>query len=189
MPSNVCTRRDFSLRLAYFFPALGIASGAFGSRRSPMTSRVAAADEISHSCEAIHQEVVFKAPRKRVYEALTDAKQFDKIIQLSAAVRSGMALGTKTAEISPEPGGVFSIYGGYIVGRQIELVPDERIVQAWRVVRWNPGVFSVAKFELSEQGSATKLVFDHTGFPNGEGEHLAQGWHGNYWEPLEKFLS
>jgi uncharacterized protein YndB with AHSA1/START domain len=189
MPTKTCTRRDFSVRLASFLPALGVAPIVFNSSPSLLTSRVAADDEISHSCEAIHQEVVFKASRKRVYDALTDAKQFDKVIQLSAAVRSGMALGTKTAEISPEPGGTFSIYGAYIVGRQIELVPGERIVQAWRTARWSPSVYSVAKFELTEQGSSTKLVFDHTGFPNGEAEHLAQGWHGNYWEPLEKFLS
>ena|SRR5271157_5263516 len=190
MPSSICTRRDFSLRLASFLPALGLAPIAFNSPRSFLTSPVAAADEISHACEAIHQEVVFKASRKRVYDALTDAKQFNKVIQLSAAVSSGMVPATaKPAEISPEPGGAFSIYGGYITGRQIELVPGERIVQAWRTARWDPGVYSIAKFELTEQASSTKLVFDHTGFPNGDGEHLAEGWHGNYWEPLAKFLA
>lgn len=30
--------------------------------------------------ESIHQEAIFKANRKRVYEALTDSKQFDKVI-------------------------------------------------------------------------------------------------------------
>lgn len=149
----------------------------------------AAADEISHTCEAIHQEVIFKAARKRVYDALTDSKQFDKVIQLSAAMQSGMIKAPTPAEISRESGGAFSIFGGYIVGRQIELIASERIVQAWRTGRWNPGVFSIAKFELTDQGSATKLVFDHTGFPNGEADHLAQGWHGNYWEPIAKFLS
>lgn len=189
MPSSICTRRDFSVRLAAFFPAMGWSGAAYGFAGRAGTAPLPAADEISHSCESIHQEVVFKASRKRVYDALTDAKQFDKVIQLSAAVSSGMALGTKTAEISPEAGGTFSIFGGYITGRQIELVTGERIVQAWRTARWNPGLYSVAKFELVEQGSATKLIFDHTGFPNGEAEHLAQGWHGNYWEPLEKFLA
>jgi len=35
----------------------------------------------------------------------------------------------------------------------------------------------------------TKIIFDHTGFPQGKGEHLADGWKANYWEPLEKYLS
>ena len=48
-----------------------------------------AGEEISHTAESIHQEVVFKASRNRVYEALTDAKQFDHVVQLS--VNSGAA--------------------------------------------------------------------------------------------------
>jgi uncharacterized protein YndB with AHSA1/START domain len=190
MPSRICTRRDFSVRLAAFFPAIGFSGAAFGIVGRPRMSPLSATDEISHACESIHQEVVFKAARKRVYDALTDSKQFNKVIQLSAAVSSGMVPATaKPAEISPEPGGTFSIFGGYISGRQIELVPGERIAQAWRTARWNPGFYSVAKFELTEEGGGTKLVFDHTGFPSGDGEHLAQGWHGNYWEPLAKFLA
>jgi activator of HSP90 ATPase len=100
-----------------------------------------------------------------------------------------MALGTKSTEISREVGGAFSIFRGHILGRHIELVPNQRIVQAWRVADWNPGVYSIAKFELVEQGSGTKIVFDHTGFPVRQAEHLAEGWKGNYWEPLEKFLT
>jgi activator of HSP90 ATPase len=146
-------------------------------------------DEISHSAEAIHQEVAFKANRHRVYAALTDTKQFDAVIKLSAAVKSGMALGDKPTAISPGAGGPFVVFGGHILGRQIELVRNERIVQAWRVVDWDPGVYSIAKFALSDDGSGTKLVFDHTGFPTGQAQHLADGWKMNYWEPLAKFLS
>ncbi len=146
-------------------------------------------EEISAAAESIHQEVVFKASRKRVYEALIDAKQFDKVTQLSGAMQSGMSLGTKPTEISREVGGAFSLFGGHIVGRHVELVPNERIVQAWRVVNWDPGVYSIAKFQLVEQGSGTKIVFDHAGFPKGKGEHLAAGWKANYWAPLEKFLA
>jgi activator of HSP90 ATPase len=86
-------------------------------------------------------------------------------------------------------GGAFSLFGGYIKGRHIELVPAVRIVQGWRAGSWNPGVYSIAKFELVEQGSGTKIVFDHTGFPKGTAEGLASGWKANYWQPLEKFLA
>ena len=43
---------------------------------------------LSHGAESIHQEVVFHAKRKRVYEALTDAQQFDKVMRLGEAMRS-----------------------------------------------------------------------------------------------------
>jgi activator of HSP90 ATPase len=150
----------------------------------------AAEDGILRAEEAIHQEPVFKASRKRVYEALTDASQFAKVVQLSAAMQSGgMKLGTNVAEIGREAGGAFTLFGGYITGRQIELVPNERIVQVWRSGSWDPGSFSIARFVLVESGGETKIKFDHTGFPKGQAEHLAEGWRVNYWEPLSKFLA
>jgi activator of HSP90 ATPase len=160
---------------------LGIGTAALS------TPAFAAENAISHSAEAIHQEPVFRASRKRIYDALTDPRQFAKIVELSGAMQ-GTPPGTKAAEISGEVGGRFTIFGGHIVGRQVELVPSQRIVQAWRVVDWKPGDYSIAKFELTEQGAETKIVFDHTGFPRGTAEHLASGWEEHYWEPLRKFL-
>lgn len=163
---------------------------AFGGlAMCPFKAWASAEEEISHTAESIHQEPVFKASRKRLYEVLTDAKQFSKVTQLSAAMQSGASLGNRATEISHEVGGAFTLFGGHIVGRHIELMPNERIVQAWRVADWNPGVYSIVKFELTEQGSGTKLVFDHAGFPQGKGQHLADGWRANYWEPLEKYLA
>jgi hypothetical protein len=46
-----------------------------------------------------------------------------------------------------------------------------------------------ARFDLVAQGAGTKILFDHTGFPKGQGEHLAEGWQANYWSPLQKYLA
>ena len=182
MISQLFTRRDFSVRLVGIFSGLSLAENAFGlACGGPAES--AADQEVSRTAESIHQEVVFQASRKRVYEALTDAKQFTKVTSFSPVMKAA------PAEISGVIGGAFSCFSGHIVGRQLELVPNERIVQAWRVVTWDPGVYSIAKFELKEQSSETRLVFDHTGFPNGKAEHLAAGWKENYWEPLRKYLA
>src|SRR5947209_2445785 len=167
---------------------VGVAMACGGLVLGSTKAWAGAGEEISRTEESIRQEAVFKASRKRVYEALTDTKQFDQVIQLSGVMKS-MAPGGKPTEISREVGGAFTLFGGYITGRHIELVPNERIVQAWRTGSWDPGVYSIAKFELEEQGSGTKIVFDHGGFPKGDGEHLAAGWKMNYWEPLEKFLT
>jgi activator of HSP90 ATPase len=167
---------------------VGVAMAIGGLALASTKAWAGAEEEISRTAESIHQEAVFKASRKRVYEALTDAKQFDKVIQLSGVLQS-MHLGDKPAEISREVGGAFTLFGGYIMGRHVELVPNERIVQAWRTGGWAPGVYSIAKFELVEQGAGSKMVFDHTGFPKGEAEVLASGWKAHYWEPLEKLLA
>ena len=183
-PMNPPTRRQLISGAAVAFGALTL-----GAANSWARAEVRNEDEISHAADSIHMENVFAASRKRVYEALTDAKQFNEVVKLSAATKSGMVKDASPAEISREPGGAFKLFGGIIFGRQLELVPSERIVQAWRVSHWDAGAFSIAKFTLAEEGSGTKIIFDHAGFPKGEAESLATGWKGNYWEPLAKFLA
>ena len=160
-----------------------------GCAARPLRVWAGADDGISRTAESIHQEPVFPASPKRIYEALTDARQFGRVVQLSAAMQAGMELGKKPTEISRQVGGAFSLFGGHIIGCHIELVPYQRIVQAWRVVDWNRGVYSIVKFELTEQGTNTRIIFDHTGFPEGKAQHLAEGWTANYWEPLRKYLA
>jgi activator of HSP90 ATPase len=179
MPNPASTRRQW---------IMGTVAAAGGLVAGASAVRAATDDGLSQTAEAIHQETVFKASPQRIYNALTEAQQFQKVELLSGAMKS-LELTNKPAEISREPGGAFTIFGAYIVGRQIELVPNQRIVQAWREISWDPGTYSIAKFELKEQGSGTKLIFDHTGFPVGAGKHLAAGWKSHYWESLERFLS
>jgi activator of HSP90 ATPase len=177
---KLATRRQLISGGAVALGVLGFGAGA---------ALAADEEEILRAEEAIHQEPAFKASRKRVYEALTEANQFAKVVELSAAMKSGgMKTGAAPVAISREAGGAFSAFGGYISGRQIELVANERIVQVWRAGSWDPGSFSIARFVLLESGGETKIKFDHKGFPKGQAEHLAEGWRINYWEPLAKFL-
>ena len=125
---------------------------------------------------SIHQEINFNVSPQRLYETFTNSVQFSE------------ATGGAPTEISSEDGGSFSCFGGMIVGRNIELIPNERIVQAWRAGNWDAGVYSIVKFEFKEQDNGTQLVFNHIGFPEGQGEHLGAGWHENYWKPLEKYF-
>ena len=80
------------------------------------------------------------------------------------------------------------MFGGKIVGRNVELVPDQRIVQAWRPAQWDPGEYTLVKFELRPQGLLTRLLLDHTGFHQGDFGHFDSGWRQHYWEPLAKYL-
>jgi len=127
--------------------------------------------------KAIHQEILINANHQRIYQALTNARQFS---ELTAA----------PAKIDPASGGQFSCFGGMITGQTIEAVPGNRLVQAWRVGNWESGIYSIVKFEFEEiSDTVTKLIFDHTGFPEENREHLEQGWHERYWEPLKKYLN
>jgi hypothetical protein len=179
-------RHRFARRQIITAGALTIA----GMTTRPSLAFAESNPEISSTEEAIHQERVFRAGRQLVYEALTVERQFDKIVQLSGVMKAdAMAKMQTPTKLSPYAGGAFALFGGYIVGRQIELVPNELVVQAWRVLNWARGTYSIARFELSDQGGSTKLVFDHTAFPKGQAEHLASGWQEHYWDPLTKLLA
>lgn len=127
--------------------------------------------------DTIHQEISISATPQQIYVALTDAIQFSEFTNAPA-------------EINPEIGGQFSCFGGMITGQTIEAVPDELLIQAWRAGNWEAGIYSIVKFEFKKvSDSETRLIFDHTGFPKEHLEHLAQGWHDKYWEPLKRYLN
>jgi activator of HSP90 ATPase len=130
----------------------------------------------NQSRTSIHYEIDFHPSSQRLYEAILDQKQF--------AAFSGLP-----ATIDPTPGGAFSQFGGLIIGRTVELVPNQRIVQAWRPTHWDAGIYSIAHFEFNPRAAETTLIFDHTGFPAGEYDHLDWGWYHHYWDPLKKFLA
>jgi activator of HSP90 ATPase len=125
---------------------------------------------------SLHQEIELNAPPERIFHILLDSKEF-------AAV-TGMA-----ATIDPSAGGAFNTFGGLIEGRNIEIVPSSRIVQAWRPANWTPGVYSLVHFELKASSTGTTLVLDHTGFPEGDFDHLDPGWYMRYWDPMKKYLA
>lgn len=143
---------------------------------------------VSHDADAIHQQVVMPVSADAIYNVLTNADQFQKLSLLCTDVPAAV-LTAHPAQLSNEPGSAFSIFGGIIEGRQIELVPAKRVVQAWRVTNWDPGVYSIARFELQAHDNSTTIIFDHTGFPKGAAEHLASGWRTHYWAGLMRLFT
>jgi activator of HSP90 ATPase len=126
---------------------------------------------------AVHQEIDFAAAPARIYEILLDAKQFS-------------AFSKETAEIQPQLGGSFKLFGGRIEGRNLELVPNQRVVQAWRSAAWPAGDYTIVRFVLEARGAGTRIIFDQGGIlkDSGEWKQLDKGWPSNYWEPLRKYL-
>jgi activator of HSP90 ATPase len=123
----------------------------------------------------IVQTIFFKASPHEIFEALMDSAQHTAF--------SGAA-----AQISREVGGEFSAYDGYITGKNLELVPDRKIVQLWRAVDWPAGHFSTVSFILAPEPEGTRLEFLQVDLPAGTEAEFAQGWIDNYWEPLKAWL-
>lgn len=172
IPTAVSTRRHLILGGAATASILALnVTRALAQEQMPETQSTGA----DKARTSIHQEVEFRATPHRIYDILLDSKQFT-------------TFSSEAAEISRDAGGLFSLFGGKIVGRNVELVPDVRIVQAWRPASWEPGEYTLVKFVLKGEGAQTKVVLDHTGFHEGDFGHFDSGWRQHYWEPLAKYL-
>ena len=125
----------------------------------------------------IHQEITLDAAPAAIYAILTGAEDFARMT------------GGRAAAIAPGAGGEISLFGGDIRGRNVELVPARRVVQAWRSQAWPEGVYSIVRFELTPEGKRTRLVFDQTGYPDEAHQMLDGGWAKMYWEPMAALLA
>jgi activator of HSP90 ATPase len=139
--------------------------------------------QVTDSAITIHQEIGFKASPNQLYETLISSKAFSDCTK-----KSFPSFSATSAKIDSVVGGTFSVFDGHIIGRILELVPNERIVEAWRVVDWPAGIYSIARVEIRPNGSGATVLFDHIGFPKGLKAHLASGWREHYWDALAKYL-
>jgi activator of HSP90 ATPase len=123
----------------------------------------------------IRQSVTFKVTPHQVYEALMDSRQH-------------AAFTGDEAQISQEVGGEIMAFGGYVTGKNLELIPDEKIVQTWHASDWPAGHDSQVTFLLSPVPGGTRLRFTHHGVPDQQLESVKQGWIDYYWTPLKAML-
>jgi activator of HSP90 ATPase len=166
-----------------------VLGGALG-----LLAQLAMADEpqptgLTADAPAIHQETTISSTCARVYGALTSAHDFEAITRLSDAADLLTAANAKATVISKRVGGTFTLFGGYITGRNLEMTPGKLLVQAWRAGGWDAGQYSVARFELHSEPGGCQIIFDQRGFPASQGKSLAYGWRVHYWQPLSKFLN
>ncbi|MGA8161885.1 MAG: SRPBCC domain-containing protein, partial [Acidobacteriaceae bacterium] len=150
--------------------AAGIAAalGGFMAQAQRPTMEEQPASAANGMRTSLHQEIELPATPQRIFHTLLDSQQF--------AAFTGMP-----AQIDPKPGGAFRTFGGLIEGRNVEIVDAERIVQAWRPTSWDGGVYSIVHFELKPLAAETTLILEHTGFPEGDYDHLYSGWYARYW--------
>jgi len=130
---------------------------------------------------SIHQQATIEATPCQVYALLADAAALSAL--------SGMS-----GESGHVEGAPFTAFDSHVTGRQVELVPGSRIVQAWRFPNWTPGTYTVVRFELEPaDNSKTRVRVDQHGYPDGADdmgchatwhEHLAEGWTLYYLKPL-----
>ncbi len=125
----------------------------------------------------IRQTVVLPGTPTEVYRALMTSKG-----------HSGFS--GAPARITGRVGTTFEVWGGYIHGKNLELIPGRRIVQSWRPSEetWPQDYYSTVTFDLSEAPGGTRVRFEHAGVLADHAGHLAAGWKESYWLPLASYL-
>ena len=125
--------------------------------------------------KTLRQSVTFITGPHEVYEAIMDSRKHSEFTGSQVSM-------------SRKVGGKFSVYGGDIEGVNLELIPDQKIVQSWRYSDWPEGHYSKATFSLINISSGTRLTFTQTGVPEEFYDDIRQGWRGYYWEPMKEML-
>ena len=99
------------------------------------------------------------------------------------------AMTGSAASVSDQVGGEFEAWDGYIHGKNIELVPNPRIVQAWRTSEFSDDEpDSQIEITLEPVEGQTKLTLKHTGLPPHGGQY-EDGWVESYFEPMKAYFS
>lgn len=107
---------------------------------------------------------------------------------LSSAGHSAMT-GAK-AKASKKLGAAYSAWDGYIVGRNLELDYNRRIVQSWRTTEFAAGdPDSTVTVELTPLGAETRLTLRHAGVPDGQTSYENGGWREFYFEPMQAYFA
>ena len=89
------------------------------------------------------------------------------------------------ATMSDEVGADISAWDGYITGRNLELIPGERIVQSWRTTEFDDECDdSVVTILLQETEGGTLLTLEHSSVPDEYKSYEEGGWQSHYFEPM-----
>jgi uncharacterized protein YndB with AHSA1/START domain len=129
------------------------------------------------SHKTLQRKISIRASPHEVYEALMDTKKFITFTGDHAHINRGI-------------GGILTAFNGYVKGKNMELIPDEKIVQEWRADEegWPKDHFSIITIVLIPAEEGTQLDFIQDKLPQQCAEVITKGWEDSYWEPLKKYL-
>lgn len=89
-----------------------------------------------------------------------------------------------------EEDGSFTAWDGYISGRTIDQVPNEKIVQSWRTTEFPEGApDSKLTITLTPVEGGTSVTIVHDNIPNGQGAGYESGWSEHYFDPMTKYFA
>ena len=93
------------------------------------------------------------------------------------------------ASMSDEIDAEVSAWDGYITGRNLELIPGERIVQSWRTTQFaEEHEDSIVRLTFEEGTDGTLITLVHSNVPDEQTSYELGGWQEHYFEPMKKYF-
>jgi len=89
------------------------------------------------------------------------------------------------ADIAPEAGKKFSLFGGNVKGENVELERPNKIVQKWRFSSWPEGHYSNVVMTIENKSGKTLLTLVQSGVPDEDKERTEGGWKDNYFRRIK----
>jgi len=94
------------------------------------------------------------------------------------------------ARMSDKIGADFSAWDDDVRGRNLELVPGERIVQAWRTSKFTgENEDSIVTITLEKADDGTLLTLVHSNVPDEQRHNEEGGWESNYFAPMRAYFA
>lgn len=95
--------------------------------------------------------------------------------------------GGQKAQISAQEGAAFTVWNGYITGRNLKLEPGRRIVQSWRTTKFTAtDPDSQIEVLLQPAAGGTTVTVRHSNVPDGHTSYRDGGWQRSYFEPMKQ---
>ncbi|CAG9857077.1 unnamed protein product [Phyllotreta striolata] len=123
--------------------------------------------------KSFKQTQKFQCTAQEFYNAMT------RIEMVTAFTRGHVKL-------DPVKGGKFELFGGNIIGKFDELVPDKKIVKQWRYKQWPEGHYSTVTISIDQKNDHTEVTLEQTGVPTGELEVTKTNWQKYYWDAMKQ---
>lgn len=94
--------------------------------------------------------------------------------------------GAGPAEMDEREGTNFKLWGGDIHGTNIEVIPEEKLVQDWFGGEWpQPSKVTIT---LNQEGHDCHVELLHENIPDEDFEDIKQGWDEYYFGPLKDYV-
>lgn len=124
----------------------------------------------------IQQSVVLPATPKELFNTYLDSNKH-------TAMTGGKA------RISRKVGAKFTAWNGVLSGRNLLIVPNRLVVQAWRSVHFKRSdADSILVLEFSQAPGGGRIDLVHINVPLQDHKGVKGGWPKYYWIPWKKYL-